>query len=102
MDKKRPRYPVAPATRTFDISVSLPIAKLKSYMDKDPCGPQQPSGVAGPISQVLLDILVCPLCKVKVVLRDDGSGLKCEACHRVYPIRNNIPIMMVDQATIES
>jgi uncharacterized protein YbaR (Trm112 family) len=54
------------------------------------------------ISERLLEILVCPLCKAKVVLKEDGSGLKCVSCHRVYPVRDDIPIMMVDQATIEA
>ncbi|MBV8895845.1 MAG: Trm112 family protein [Acidobacteriaceae bacterium] len=54
-----------------------------------------------PISQELLDLLVCPFCKGKVLLKEDGSGLKCVVCNRVYPIRDDIPIMMVDQATIE-
>ena len=63
------------------------------------------------ISKELLDILVCPVCiasardpqqpEPKVVLKEDGSGLKCIECKRVYPVRDNIPIMMVDQATIE-
>lgn len=53
------------------------------------------------ISEKLLEILVCPVCKARVVLKEDGSGLKCVECKRVYPVRNNIPIMMVDQATIE-
>lgn len=53
------------------------------------------------ISQELLEILVCPVCKAKVVLKEDGSGLKCVECKRVYPVRDDIPIMLVDQATIE-
>ncbi len=55
-----------------------------------------------PISKELLDILVCPACKAKVILKDDGSGLKCVGCNRVYPVRDDIPIMLVDQAVIES
>jgi uncharacterized protein len=55
-----------------------------------------------PISKELLDILVCPACKAKVVLKDDGSGLKCVECKRVYPVRDDIPIMLVDQAVIEA
>ena len=55
-----------------------------------------------PVSQELLDILVCPVCKAKVHLKQDGTGLKCEACHRVYPVRDDIPIMLVDQAQIEN
>lgn len=56
-----------------------------------------------PISQELLDILVCPVCKAKVELKPDGSGLKCVNCKRVYPVLDDeIPVMMVDQATIEA
>jgi uncharacterized protein YbaR (Trm112 family) len=53
------------------------------------------------ISKDLLDILACPLCKEEVKLTPDEKGLKCEKCHRVYPIRDDIPIMLVDEATIE-
>ncbi|MBV8072265.1 MAG: Trm112 family protein [Acidobacteriaceae bacterium] len=51
--------------------------------------------------QDLLEILVCPVCKGKVVLKEDETALKCVECRRVYPIRDNIPIMLKDQATIE-
>ena len=54
------------------------------------------------ISQELLDILVCPLCKVAVVLTPDGEGLKCGQCRRVYPIRDDIPVMLVDEARIDA
>jgi uncharacterized protein len=53
------------------------------------------------ISKDLLEILVCPLCKATVELKADGSGLKCVTCHRVYPIRDDIPVMLVDEAKIE-
>ena len=53
------------------------------------------------ISPDLLEILVCPACKAKVELKPDGSSLKCVACHRVYPIRDDIPVMLIDEATIE-
>jgi len=53
------------------------------------------------ISQDLLDILVCPLCKEPVELKQDENGLKCPACKRVYPIRDDIPVMLVDEARIE-
>ena len=53
------------------------------------------------ISSDLLEILVCPACKAKVELKTDGSGLKCVSCHRVYPVRDDIPVMLVDEATIE-
>ena len=54
-----------------------------------------------PISNELLEILVCPVCKAKVVLKEDGSGVKCVDCNRVYPVRDDIPIMLVDEAKIE-
>ena len=50
---------------------------------------------------VLLAVLVCPMCRVHLELKSDGSGLKCAECKRVYPIRDGIPVMLVDQATIE-
>jgi uncharacterized protein YbaR (Trm112 family) len=53
------------------------------------------------ISQDLLDILACPACKAKVELKPDGSALKCNECRRVYPIRDDIPVMLVDEAKIE-
>lgn len=53
------------------------------------------------VSPDLLEILVCPACKAKIELKADNSGLKCVACHRVYPIRDDIPVMLVDEAVIE-
>ena len=53
------------------------------------------------ISQDLLEILACPACKAKVELKPEGSGLKCVECRRVYPIREDIPVMLIDEATVE-
>ena len=53
------------------------------------------------ISQELLEILVCPACKAKVELKADGSGLKCVECRRVYPVRDDIPVMLIDEAVVE-
>jgi uncharacterized protein YbaR (Trm112 family) len=53
------------------------------------------------ISEDLLMILACPACKAKVELKPDGSALKCVACKRVYPVRDDIPVMLIDEATIE-
>ena len=50
----------------------------------------------------LLSILACPLCKTEVKLTADGKGLKCVTCRRVYPIRDDIPVMIIDEATSES
>ena len=54
------------------------------------------------INAELLEILVCPVCKATVELKPDGSGLRCVECFRVYPVRDDIPIMLVDQAIIEA
>jgi uncharacterized protein len=53
------------------------------------------------VSKELLDILVCPLCKTSVKLTADGDGLKCETCRRVYPIRGDIPVMLIEEARVE-
>ena len=52
------------------------------------------------VSQELLDILVCPLCKTPVKITADASGLKCSTCRRVYPIKDDIPVMLPEDATI--
>jgi len=54
------------------------------------------------ISRDLLDLLVCPVCKKPVVLNPNGDSLKCGECRRVYPIQDDIPIMLVDAATIDA
>jgi uncharacterized protein YbaR (Trm112 family) len=54
------------------------------------------------VSQELLDILVCPQDKTPVKLTGDQRGLKCPSCHRVYPIREDIPVMLIDEARIEA
>jgi uncharacterized protein YbaR (Trm112 family) len=53
------------------------------------------------IAQELLDILVCPVCKTKVAFTADGAGLKCETCRRVYPVRDEIPVMLLEEAKID-
>ena len=53
------------------------------------------------IDPQLLEILACPLCKKEVKLTADEKGLKCLKCQRVYPIKQDIPIMLIDEATIE-
>jgi LSD1 subclass zinc finger protein len=54
------------------------------------------------VSKELLEILVCPLCKTPVRLTPDGKGLKCATCRRVYPIRDDIPVMLPDEAHVEA
>ena len=54
-----------------------------------------------PVHPDLLEILVCPLCKADVEVVREGAGLRCVQCHRVYPVRDDIPIMLPEEATIE-
>jgi uncharacterized protein YbaR (Trm112 family) len=55
------------------------------------------------LSPELLEILRCPKCKSEVELKDDQSSLKCKnpECSLVYPIRDEIPVMLIDEATVE-
>lgn len=50
------------------------------------------------ISKELLEILVCPQCKGDVALTAAGDGLECGACKLRYPIKDDIPIMLIDEA----
>jgi uncharacterized protein YbaR (Trm112 family) len=55
-----------------------------------------------PVDPELLEILACPHCKTPVVLVKNDTALKCGTCKRVYPIKDDIPVMLIDEATIES
>lgn len=50
------------------------------------------------ISKELLDILACPKCKGDIHLNDRGDGLICDACRLMYPIKDDIPVMLIDEA----
>lgn len=50
------------------------------------------------LSRELLAILVCPQCKGELELVDSETGLVCHACRLRYPIRDDIPVMLVDEA----
>ncbi len=52
-----------------------------------------------PVDPALLEILVCPECKTPVRLVNNDTGLRCDTCRRVYPIKDDIPVMLVDEAT---
>jgi uncharacterized protein YbaR (Trm112 family) len=47
----------------------------------------------------LLAILVCPRCHGALEYREHDSSLVCLACRLRYPVRDDIPIMLVDEAT---
>lgn len=46
----------------------------------------------------LLEILVCPLCKSSLLLKKNEQELVCKADRLAYPIRDGIPVMLVDEA----
>ena len=50
------------------------------------------------IQKELLEILACPKCKGDIRLNDKEDGLVCEKCRLLYPIRDDIPVMLIDEA----
>lgn len=50
------------------------------------------------LSQELLDILVCPKCKGNLEYEKKNSKLTCHACRLKYDIKDDIPVMLIDEA----
>jgi len=50
------------------------------------------------LSKELLDIIVCPACKHDLNYSEAQQTLTCTGCHRVYPIRDGIPILLMEEA----
>ena len=50
------------------------------------------------INKDLLEILACPKCKGDIKLNEDENGLICNSCKLLYPIKDDIPVMLVDEA----
>ena len=50
------------------------------------------------VSEELLDILACPKCKGEIYLNETGDGIICEKCELIYEIRDDIPIMLINEA----
>ncbi len=52
------------------------------------------------IDQELLDILACPKCKADIEYDEENQKLKClnPDCGLIYPIRDGIPVMLIDEA----
>jgi hypothetical protein len=55
-------------------------------------------GIEMPLSKELLEILACPKCKGDIFLNSAGDGLICKSCRLVYPIKEDIPVMLIDEA----
>jgi len=50
------------------------------------------------LDKELMDILACPECKGKVEYNDARDGLVCQTCKLEYPVRDDIPVMLIDEA----
>jgi uncharacterized protein YbaR (Trm112 family) len=50
------------------------------------------------LSEELLNILACPKCKGDIYMNDTNDGLICDNCKLLYEIREDIPIMLIDEA----
>ncbi len=50
------------------------------------------------LDKELLDILVCPSCKGRVRLDEKRGGILCESCALLFPIKDDIPVMLVEEA----
>lgn len=51
-----------------------------------------------PVDKELLDILACPKCKGGLKVTEKEDGLVCEGCRLLYEIKDDIPIMLIDEA----
>ena len=48
----------------------------------------------------LLEILACPVCKAKLIYQKQAAELICKPCRLAYPIRDDIPVMLEDEARL--
>ncbi len=52
------------------------------------------------INKELLEILACPVCKKGIIYIPEQEKLICRNCNKAYPIKNGIPVMLVEEATV--
>lgn len=50
------------------------------------------------LSKELLEILACPKCKQEIKITGDEKWLVCRHCKLKYPIREGIPVMLIEEA----
>ena len=86
---RSPVFPCAPRGKGFDFDLFQTATRRPHYNN------------LAMISEDLLAALVCPECRKPVVRTANSQGLKCGQCRRVYPIQDEIPIMLIDAATID-
>lgn len=51
------------------------------------------------VSPQLLEVLVCPRCKGPLEYREAEAAILCHRCALRYPVRDDIPVMLLDEAT---
>lgn len=51
-----------------------------------------------PLSEVTLSFIVCPQCRGGLIYLQDQSQLICNACRLIYPVRDDIPVLLVEEA----
>lgn len=51
------------------------------------------------VDKTLIDLLVCPACRSEIEYKDRRNVIICTGCGLHYPVRDNIPVMLVDEAT---
>ena len=51
-----------------------------------------------PVDARLLEILICPACAGRIRELAEESGLECVACGRIYPVRDGIPVLLVEES----
>ncbi len=52
------------------------------------------------LSKELLDILACPACKADLTYEEKKNKLTCKSCKRRYPIEDDIPILLIEEAEL--
>ncbi len=52
------------------------------------------------VSPALIELLVCPACHGEIEYKDRRNLIICTSCNRHYPVRDDIPVMLVEEATI--
>jgi uncharacterized protein len=48
-----------------------------------------------------VEILQCPACRAPLAYDEVKDQLKCGSCHRVYPVKDDIPVLLVDESHVE-
>ena len=52
------------------------------------------------LTEEIVSILACPKCRGGLNPAADGSGLLCKACNLVYPVRNDVPVLLIEDARL--